>query len=571
MLLLVSLIPTILIGVFSYQIGRTSLYERIQKDLNTQASHLMDQIDRFLFERHNDSQLLISDSNLVSSDLPASAKAHMLNQYLHNLGLYENIHLLDTEGKVIASTFSNIDTESFTHQPWIKQVRKNFYYTSNIHFSSATGKPTVLFANIMFDKENQPSGIIVMELLWPVVNEFLENVPAPAEAFLLNSADIEIGGGKNTDILKKSWGEEASNNFQNSEFLIASVVSRGYLVYRGNEWKLILQTPLDEALTPLNSLFTMIGLLLIVIIMGIILVGLILGSRFVAPIKRLTQGAQEIKQGNLNQKINIKSQDEFGFLALTFNQMARSLKQKQEKLEREIEREVQLKKVKDEIWTTASHNLRTPLTGINWILEMLSNGKLGKLNTKQQDAVEQLERNSTQLNYLVNLLLDASKMENEKIKLAKAQFFLEDIISGALERKKIEIKSKKLKIFTPDLKGKKHKLFLDPDKTQQVFNILIDNAVIYSIDGGSITIAVTKKRGKIYCDISDTGIGISAQDLKNIFDKFIKGENSETKNATGIGLGLYLAKIIVHSSGGKISATSSLGKGSKFTVELPLK
>jgi len=185
---------------------------------------------------------------------------------------------------------------------------------------------------VILDIENEPKGIIVAELLWPVVTDFLDNVPAPAQAIMLNRNNIEIGGGNKEDVLKKNWDELAKNNFADADFLVTHVPSSGYLVYKGNNWNLVLRTPVDEALAPLNRLFVLITLFLVGVVIVILIMGFAFGSRFVNPIKQLTKGAEAIKHGDLDQKIHVKSKDEIGFLALMFNDMAKSIKEKRAKL-----------------------------------------------------------------------------------------------------------------------------------------------------------------------------------------------------------------------------------------------
>lgn len=570
LLLLVSLIPTIFIGGISYEIAKNVLYKRIELDFSTQASHIMDQIDRFLYERYNDTQLLISDTIFLNPGSTIEDKTKTLKQYSINLGLYENIHLLDMKGNVIATTYTDNVNYSLEDEPWFKQTKKNFYYISNIHYSYFTGNPTILFSNVLFDNNHQPQGVIVAELLWPAVTEFLKNVPLPTQAILLNNADIEIGGRDPEAVLQRSWSSEAIENFSNSQYLGTFVKSRGYLVYRGNDWKLVLRTPIKDALQPLNRLFTLIAVMVLGFVLVIFVTGIIIGNRFVNPIKKVTKGAEEIEKGNLNQRINVSSKDEIGFLAQSFNKMAQSLKHQQARLKNEILKGKELEKVKDNIWSTASHNLRTPLTGINWTLEMLNKEILGKLNEKQQDAFNQIKNNANQLNYLLNILLDVSKVEGGKIKLIKTDFYLEEVIKSVLNSKNQMIKEKRLIVDAPNLNTRHIKLHLDQNKIYQVFSILIDNAAIYNNDSGKVTISIKKFKRKVACKITDTGIGMSEKDLRNVFDKYMKGSNSETKNARGIGLGLYIAKIIVTSSKGKLSAKSSLGKGSSFCIELPL-
>ncbi|MFC1655578.1 sensor histidine kinase, partial [Patescibacteria group bacterium] len=156
------------------------------------------------------------------------------------------------------------------------------------------------------------------------------------------------------------------------------------------------------------------------------------------------------------------------------------------------------------------------------------------------------------------------------ISLSEEDIFLEEILEKTIQSKQIEIKEKKLKVKVPSLKKKTLKMHVDSKKTQEVFDVVFDNAVRYNKKGGSIKVDIKKKKTRVVCSFEDTGIGISKNDLKIIYLKFMRGENANVCNTEGIGLSLYLAKIIVESSKGKIWCESKLNKGTKFYIELPL-
>lgn len=570
LLLVVSLVPTILIGFLSYEISKSSLHDQIKLDLRVQAENLMGQIDRFLYERYNDAQYLISDSTLISSETPVEEKSKILREYKTNLGLYDGIHLLDLEGNTIATTQTKIPEMNMSEESWFSNTKKLFYNSSDLTVSPFTKNPTILFSNVVFDENKSPTGVVVIEMTWPVILEFLNDLPDTTEAILLNQNNIEIGGGDTINILSKDWSTSAKNDFETDDYLTALTTSKGYLVYKGNFWNLVLRTPTDIALAPLNRLFQLLALMLIVVVVAIILAGIVFGQRFVDPIRRLTIGAQKIAKGDLNQKIKVESGDEIGFLAKTFNQMAVSLKKKQAKLQKSLKKEQELKRTKDEIWDTASHKLRTPLTGMRWALEMLESKEQGSLNDKQQGMVNGLVKNVTRLNSLINVLLTAAKLDKGTIPLQRQEVYLEEIIKNAIKLKEVEIRERQIRMKTPNLDKNKTKLFLDSNKTQQVFNMFIDNAIAYNKAKGKVIIDIKRGKENVICSISDNGIGMTKKEKRTVFQKFVRGDDAARYDTEGIGLSLYIAKIIIDSSNGKLWFESEKGKGTIFYIEFPL-
>ena len=203
LLLLASFIPTIIVGLIGYQISKTALYERIKLDLDVQAKHIMDRVDKFLFERYNDTQLLISDSSLSDPYVPLETKSFILKEYMLNLGLYENIHFLDLEGNVIASTLNSDSYPNVANETWFKSTIKQFSNAGDTQLSPYTNKPTLIFSNIEFNSNNEPMGMIVAELMWPAVVELLETVKDPSQKVLVNKNNIEIANSDFNNILNK--------------------------------------------------------------------------------------------------------------------------------------------------------------------------------------------------------------------------------------------------------------------------------------------------------------------------------------------------------------------------------
>lgn len=217
---------------------------------------------------------------------------------------------------------------------------------------------------------------------------------------------------------------------------------------------------------------------------------------------------------------------------------------------------------KDEFLSFATHQLRSPLTSIKWGLENLkekyNDEMFGQLLLTTEDLVS-----------TVNDLLDISKIEQNNLALNFEEFDLHDFLGRIIEEFRNAAIKKNIKLV---FDSENIPLFVNADATKlrQVFVNLIDNAIKYTKEG-SVTVTLRKENEKALVSVSDTGLGMSDEDLKCLFEKFVKGSAGKAALG-GSGLGLYLSKKIVEAHKGEISASSDgAEKGSLFKVLLPLK
>lgn len=229
-------------------------------------------------------------------------------------------------------------------------------------------------------------------------------------------------------------------------------------------------------------------------------------------------------------------------------------------------------RMKTEFVSVASHQLRTPLTAIKLFTEMLIGKEVGELNKDQQEYLENVYESTERMVRLVNDLLNVTRIESGRLSInpepTEVNKFLKSVISEAnpLARlKKISIDFK--------VKGKIPVINLDVNLVRQVFHNLITNAIRYSGQkNGRIKITLEKRDAKnILISIGDNGIGIPEKVQKRIFEKFYRADNAVKVATEGTGLGLYVSKMIIEQSDGKIWFESKQGKGTVFFVRLPVK
>lgn len=230
-----------------------------------------------------------------------------------------------------------------------------------------------------------------------------------------------------------------------------------------------------------------------------------------------------------------------------------------------------LDRLKNDFISIASHQLRTPLTVIKGYSSMILEGTFGELSEDLKKAIDQMYQSSERLISFVNDLLNVSKIQQGKMIYKFEQMQIEDIlnsIAGEL-KEKARRKNLKLEFIKPEIQLPE--INADYEKLRQAIFNFVDNAIKYTEKGGVFLKAETTENG-IEISISDTGIGMSEEEIATIFNKFIRVGGVEKMNVEGTGLGLYVSKQIIAAHHGVIKAESKgKGLGSTFTIILPLR
>jgi PAS domain S-box-containing protein len=227
-------------------------------------------------------------------------------------------------------------------------------------------------------------------------------------------------------------------------------------------------------------------------------------------------------------------------------------------------------KAKDSFLASMSHELRTPLNGIIGFAEFLADGKPGVVNGKQKEYLEDILNSGRHLLHLINDILDIVKIQAGKLELNPEMFRLADVVhevrTGAgpmAQNKHIQVRVE----IAPGLEV----VTLDEQRFRQILYNLLSNALKFTCDGGDVEICAGYDRPDYFSlSVRDTGIGIKPEDLERLFREFEQLESGAARRYDGTGLGLALTRKIVEIQGGAINVQSEVGKGSTFTVILPL-
>ena len=236
---------------------------------------------------------------------------------------------------------------------------------------------------------------------------------------------------------------------------------------------------------------------------------------------------------------------------------------------RDITKEREIDQAKTELVSLASHQLRTPLSAINWYAEMLIGQEVGALTDKQREYLQKLAEANHRMIELVNSLLNVSRIDLGTFAVEPTPIDFASIGRSVLSELESQVQAKHLELTVnhdPNLPS----ISADPKLVRIVFQNLLSNAVKYTPPGGKITLSLSLVPPNLLITVADTGYGIPVAQQSKIFTKLFRADNIRDKEAEGTGLGLYIVKSIIEVSGGQIEFDSLEGKGTTFRVTMPL-
>jgi len=259
----------------------------------------------------------------------------------------------------------------------------------------------------------------------------------------------------------------------------------------------------------------------------------------------------------------------------------REVQEKNKKLSDALERLQELSRLKSNFLATVSHELRTPLTSVIGYSEMLLAGLAGDLNDEQKDYLKTILEKGESLLRLISSILDLSRIEARGVQLVRKPTALEDIVQSAMESVLPQSMKKNLQL-TSEVSRSIKSVVVDSDKIRQCVVNLLSNSVKFTPAGGHIVIKAGPadrpparagpfgSSGYFQITVTDNGIGIAPELQGKIFETFFQADSSASREYGGAGLGLSIVRSYVEAHGGEVSVRSELGKGSTFTLIVPI-
>jgi len=339
---------------------------------------------------------------------------------------------------------------------------------------------------------------------------------------------------------------------------------------------LVVEFNYNKVMGPIQTLLWIVLILSIIVIIAGFIISYSLSKRLINPINKLIDATTEISAQNNDITVEIKTGTELDKLVKSFNHMSKviysrelELKRKNEELRIQRAEAIEANKLKSQFLANMSHELRTPLNSIIGFTTRVIKKSEDILPKVQRENLQIVKDEAQHLLEIINGLLDYSKIEAGKMEVHIESFTIKKVIDEVYKIANTLIDNKHINFVEEYLIDENIIITSDRLKLKQILINLISNAFKYS-DEGTVKVTINKVNNFYTISVSDEGIGISQENLNNIFDEFRQIDGSYTRKVGGTGLGLSITKKFVELLSGKIEVSSKLGSGSTFTVYLPV-
>jgi signal transduction histidine kinase len=572
----VSIVPLVIAGTLSVWSIETAHRLDVANMEDSLLNQKTEEIRRFIADSLD--VIRIKTTLEEGNIFPFSSQQFFLKNFLTALPGLEEAAFLNLEGKetlrlrkssaaeLIELREEKLRDESGTEKfSVLKEIRD---YVSPVYFT--LNGPMVTIAAPLLNKKDRAvafiSGELNLEELQKRIKE--SHLGATGYLYLVNEEGVVIAGNflKEEQLLNLSKSGIVSELLGGKDFL-GTNGQRRYKSFWGEEvvaagqflpefnWGIVAEWPTKEADAVLNTLLQRNLAVILLVFLAVILVSIFLANIIVKPIKTLEAGTQLVRQGKFDQPVNIRTGDELEELGIAFNKMIEGLKQ--------------LQQLKDEFVFIAAHELRTPVAAIKGYLSLVLEGIAGPVSDAVKEFIHKVMNANARLIRLVDDLLEVARSEAGRLTVEVRPTDISLPIQAVLTELKPLAEEKSIEFgYSPALGLPK--VLADENRVKEIMVNLVGNAIKYTVGAGTVTISHEVWDNTLITHIKDTGIGMSKEEQKKLFEKFYRIQNEKTRDVPGTGLGLFIVKQIVEKMNGKIWAESEEGKGSTFSFSLPV-
>ena len=626
--LLVSLILTSLLAAsfISINVLSAAMIREIRAQLEDDSADLLNKISTDTSNRISDITFLGDSMNTFLNESSTDLKKlDILRKFMTIHSDYSSISIYNRTGIKIADSVGIGTDENVSNETFFKKAIQGHIYrdSTQSNYLNSSKEKEILLSGPLFDKSNKINEVLVLS--YPLDDKLIEAPSTSSQSnlrinLLSDDGKIIYSNYDNTSLSGAGTAssfddhpvytliKDSSNMVESSIFKDIGSLSGNSIFVAAKEnsnrqnpedkWLLVTSLDVQDAFKEVLNLRNMfIFITVIVLAISIFAIYVVLDRIISRPLRKLKDGAVEISKGNLDLVITPYSTvDEIEELSSQFEKMRGRVKTRTEELMRkdkqlEIaneqlkEKESVLEKANEELIIhsraqkefidIAAHELRNPIQPILGLSDMLlqsdifldsSKNKNNKIN--QKEMVEIIARNAKRLQHLTEDLLDVTRIDSKTLKLKKEKFILADLVSGIVEeyKNKIGVDKSNIKLLYNPIQHNNTVIKADRYRIAQVISNLIDNAIKFTKEGGTVSINIGKQNNNwIMVSIKDTGIGIDPEAMPKLFTKFV------TRSQQGTGLGLFISKGIIEAHGGRIWAENNIdGIGAIFSFSLPL-
>ena len=297
----------------------------------------------------------------------------------------------------------------------------------------------------------------------------------------------------------------------------------------------------------------MLGIFGIALAVVLVMAGII-SSIVTKPVAELSAGIERMSEGDYSRRVHVPGKGEMAQLAAAFNQMSQQVHN--------------LDEARNQFVSNASHELKTPLATMKILVESMiyQDDMPGEL---RQEFLTDINKEIDRLSSVVGDLLTLVHIDSHKLRLRREMMIFADTVRESVKRLQPLAKKHGQEIVVEISDA--CEMFADPGKLAQVCYNIIENGIKYTPDGGKITVTLKRMGRDAVLEISDTGVGIPAEDVEHVFDRFYRVDKARSRETGGTGLGLSIVQQIVRLHAGSVTVQSEQGKGTTFIVQLPVK
>jgi two-component system, NtrC family, sensor kinase len=501
---------------------------------------------------------------------------------------FEEIMLLDSEGQIRADVFQertvlgNLFTLSQSN--WFLSARDGETYISELQFTSER-EPYVILSAPLAD-----GGVIGALLRMSSLNDQVAAIKfgATGDSYLAETDGPLLAHSEYQNVLNSTTiagRPELANALAapDNRWFGAYISFEGEPVVGstarvpGTNWIVFSEISQTEAFSNSRTAISLLTGITVVFLVIVMWLSAQLLERFLfKPLDGLRVGTERVEQGNLNYQVPVMRSDEIGRVTDGFNVMVSQLRRRNEELRQARDEALvstrlaqENSRLKSEFLSTMSHELRTPLNAIEGFTSIMLSGMGIELEPKAQNMVERVSANSKRLLALINDFLDLSRIESGRMELVSQPISPTKLVDKWKSQVGVLAEQKKLG-FVVDIDPQiPPEILGDEDALSKIVVNLLSNAFKFTQEG-QVSLTLRRQEENWSIEVTDTGIGIPPHAREYIFEEFRQVDGSSKRQFGGTGLGLAIVQKLARLMGGSVTLKSEMGKGSSFTVVLPL-